>query len=77
MNRYAKTFAVGAAGLAGAIAIGVGSAGASTMYPPCAAGQMPTPQAPCIPAGMTMPEATAGLAGLAATAAWAAPCLRA
>ncbi len=29
MNRYAKTFAIGAAGLAGAIAVGVGSAGAS------------------------------------------------
>ena len=47
MNRYAKTFAIGAAGLAGAIAVGVGSAGASgpppgfTMPPPCAPGQAP------------------------------------
>ena len=59
MNRYAKTFAVGAVGLAGAIAIGVGSAGASSFnYPPCAAGQNPTPQVPCIPAGFTPPGGT-------------------
>lgn len=63
MNRYAKTFAIGAAGLAGAIAIGVGSAGASgpppgmtmppgmPMPPQCAPGQMPSSQAPCIPTG--------------------------
>ncbi len=58
MNRYAKTFAIGAAGLAGAIAIGVGSAGASMPMPPgmpmppqCAPGQMPSSQAPCIPTG--------------------------
>lgn len=61
MNRYAKTFAVGAAGLAGAIAVGVGSAGASmppgmTMPPPCAPGQAPQigpggiPS--CLPSGM-------------------------
>jgi hypothetical protein len=62
MNRYAKTFAVGAAGLAGAIAIGVGSAGASgpppgmTMPPPCAPGQAPQigpgGMPSCLPSGM-------------------------
>lgn len=62
MNRYAKTFAIGAAGLAGAIAIGVGSAGASgpppgmTMPPPCAPGQAPQigpgGMPSCMPSGM-------------------------
>lgn len=68
MNRYAKTFAIGAAGLAGAIAIGVGSAGAQgpppgftmppgmPMPPQCAPGQMPQMgpggMPSCIPSNM-------------------------
>ena len=55
MNRYSK-IAIGAASIAGAIAVGVGSAGASMNFPPCAPGQMPSPQSPCIPAGMTPPS---------------------
>jgi len=56
MNRIAKTFAIGAAGLAGAVAIGVGSAGAQYMPPPCAPGQSPSPSQPCMPAGFTPPS---------------------
>lgn len=63
MNRYAKTFAIGTAGLAGAIAIGVGSAGASMpMPPPCGPGQAP-PAVICMPAGGTMPGGNGGNGG--------------
>ena len=69
MNRYAKTFAVGAAGLAGAIAIGVGSAGASgpppgmTMPPPCAPGQAPQIGPGGMPSCMGMPGGNGGNGG--------------
>jgi len=54
MNRPYTTLVVGAASVAGAIVIGVGSAGASMPVPtpPCALGQTPTIQNPCMPAGM-------------------------
>jgi len=57
MNRFVKILGA-AAGSAAIIATGIGvsSSVAQTNYPPCAAGQQPTPQAPCIPAGMTPPS---------------------
>jgi len=57
MNRFVKVLGA-AAGSAAIIATGIGvsSSVAQTNYPPCAAGQQPTPQAPCIPAGMTPPS---------------------
>jgi len=60
MNRFAKPFAVGAAGLAGAVAIGVGSAGAQPMPPPCLPNQYPTQAQPCMPAGFTPPTPPSG-----------------
>ena len=59
MNRFVKILGA-TAGSAALIATGIGvsASSAQTMpnFPPCAAGQTPTPQAPCIPPGGAMPN---------------------
>lgn len=62
MQRASLLIASAVAGIAGAIAVGVGSAGAQApptgppvTLTPCAAGQTPTPSQPCLPAGVTPP----------------------
>lgn len=54
MNRFVKILGA-TAGSAALIATGIGVSASTAQtipnYPPCAAGQNPTPQAPCIPAG--------------------------